>query len=123
MKLLLDTHILLWAVSDPHNLTPKIQQALASEEITVFVSMASLWELRIKESIQKISLPDDFYQQLIPAGYELLPIHLSHIERLGQLPLYHRDPFDRLLIAQALQEKLILVTEDQEIKKYQAHFF
>lgn len=118
MKLLLDTHALLWATSDSNALSAEAREHIASEENIVFVSLVSLWELRIKESLQKIKLPSLFYKNLQPAGFELLPLLLSHIEALGRLPLYHRDPFDRMLVAQARCEQLTLVTRDEEIKKY-----
>ncbi len=118
MKLLLDTHALLWASSSPQELSVEAREEIAKESNVVFVSHASLWELRIKESIGKIKLPKTFYRDLHPAGFELLPIHLNHIETFGKLPLHHRDPFDRMLIAQAQVDQLILVTRDETLAKY-----
>jgi PIN domain nuclease of toxin-antitoxin system len=77
-----------------------------------------LWELRIKESLHKIKLPKAFFSSLEPAGYELLPVAIPHVEALGKLPMHHRDPFDRMLVAQALTENLILVTRDKELLRY-----
>ena len=119
MKLLLDTHVLLWAVSSEATLSLQSRQEISSEENVVFVSLASLWELRIKESLGKVELPSRFYQSLQPAGFELLPVSLHHIEALGKIPLHHRDPFDRMLIAQAQSDQLLLVTRDEEFKKYE----
>ncbi|OGQ08050.1 MAG: twitching motility protein PilT [Deltaproteobacteria bacterium RIFCSPLOWO2_12_FULL_40_28] len=118
MKLLLDTHVLLWALSSKHDLSTLVREALESDSNVIFVSLASLWELKIKEGLGKVHLPKNFYSSLEPAGYELLPIQLGHIEGIGKLPPHHRDPFDRLLIAQAKAEQLLLATRDENIKKY-----
>jgi PIN domain nuclease of toxin-antitoxin system len=118
MKLLLDTHALLWAVTNDSSLSAQARDAIASENNVVFVSLASLWELQIKESIGKIKLPVNFYEELGPAGFELLPLLLEHIQQLRKLPMHHRDPFDRMLVAQAQCDQLLLVTRDEEIRKY-----
>lgn len=118
MKVLLDTHALIWAVLAPKNLGDQARAAIGADENVVFVSMASLWELRIKEGVKKIDLPADFYNALPGKGFELLSVSLPHIRELGRLPHHHRDPFDRMLVAQARVEQLILVTRDDEIKKY-----
>lgn len=118
MKLLLDTHILLWALMDPSRLSQAVRKAIESQETLIYVSLALLWELRIKETIGKITLPNNFYTALEPAGYELLSIKPKHIQEYGTLPMHHRDPFDRMLIAQARCEQLILASEDASIKKY-----
>lgn len=118
MRLLLDSHTLLWAVSSPEQLAQQARDRIGSGDSVVFVSLASLWELRIKETIGKLSLPDRFYQQLGPAGYEILAITLAHIGAYGTLPLLHRDPFDRMLVAQAKIEELTLVTRDPQIARY-----
>ena len=119
MKFLLDTHTLLWAVSDEKKLSAEARKCIGYSANLVFVSLVSLWELRLKESLKKIKLPTDFYKSLMPAGYEILPLTLAHIETFGYLPLYHRDPFDRMLVAQAQVEQLILVTRDSELEKYE----
>ncbi|MBF0493421.1 MAG: type II toxin-antitoxin system VapC family toxin [Deltaproteobacteria bacterium] len=121
MKLLLDTHTLLWATSDEKKLSTEIRDQIANPGNIVFVSLVSLWELRIKESIKKINLPRHFYQSLIPAGYEILSLTLAHLEAYAHLPLYHRDPFDRMLVAQAKLEQLVLLTRDPELEKYDVH--
>lgn len=118
MKFLLDTHTLLWALADDKRLSPEAKSTIASEENAIFVSIATLWELKIKESLGKIKLPKNFYREIQPSGYELLNIHINHIEKLGKLPKHHRDPFDRMLISQSIVEELTLITQDQEIKKY-----
>ena len=118
MKILLDTHVLLWALSLPEKIKPKVQALLVDTDNIVFVSIASLWELQIKKSLNKISLPNDFIPQLQENGFELLDINYKHIAKLDELPLIHRDPFDRMLVAQTIHENLSLVTNDLEIMKY-----
>lgn len=118
MKILLDTHVLVWALSSPERIKPKVQDLLVDTDNIVFVSIASLWELQIKKSLNKISLPDDFISQLQENGFELLDINYKHIAKLDELPLIHRDPFDRILVAQTIHENLSLVTNDLEIMKY-----
>jgi len=118
MKILLDTHVLVWALSSPERIKPKVQDLLVDTDNIVFVSIASLWELQIKKSLNKISLPDDFISQLQENGFELLDINYKHIAKLDELPLIHRDPFDRMLVAQTIHENLSLVTNDLEIMKY-----
>lgn len=118
MRLLLDTHALLWAVTDPNELAAEARAQIGSGEVAVFVSLVSLWELRIKESIGKLALPEGFYASLQPAGYDLLPVSLEHIDAYGRLPLLHRDPFDRMLVAQASTDRLTLVSRDPDVARY-----
>ncbi len=118
MKVLLDTHTLLWAFANTSRLSKSARRVIESSETIVFVSLASLWELRIKETIGKITLPRTFYTAIEPAGYEILPLKMRHIQEYGQLPMHHRDPFDRMLVAQARCEQLALVTDDQTLAKY-----
>ena len=118
MKLLLDTHVLIWALSTPERIKPKVQDLLTNVDNIVLVSVASLWELQIKKSLNKISLPNDFIPQLQENGFDLLDINYKHIAKLDELPLIHRDPFDRMLVAQTIHENLSLVTNDLEIMKY-----
>ena len=118
MKLLLDTHVLIWALSTPERIKPKVQDLLTNVDNIVLVSVASLWELQIKKSLNKISLPNDFIPQLQENGFDLLDISYKHIVTLSELPLIHRDPFDRMLIAQTIYEDLSLITSDSEIIKY-----
>lgn len=118
MKLLVDTHALLWAVADEQQLAAEARTAIADPSNVVFVSMASLWEISIKRSLGKIELPTAFYNSLKTAGFEILPILLEHVERSAKLPFHHRDPFDRMLVAQAQHEQLVLVTRDMDMQKY-----
>lgn len=118
MKILLDTALLLWAFSDAAKLPTPVRTAIESTETIVFVSLISLWELRIKETIGKITLPRTFYTAIEPAGYELLPLKTQHIHEYGRLPLHHRDPFDRMLVAQARCDQLALATDDPILARY-----
>lgn len=122
MKVLLDTHALLWAVTSPGNLSAPARATIGSDNNIVYAGIVSLWELRIKESSGKIQLPDDFYKSLSDNGFEILPITLAHIMALGHLTFHHRDPFDRMLVAQAQVEQLLLITRDDDIKKYGVNF-
>ncbi len=117
MRLLLDTHSLLWALGQPENLRTEARQLIDAEENIVYVSMASLWECAITASLGKLALPGSFFEALGPAGFELLPIELQHVEAYSKLPMHHRDPFDRMLFALALHEQLILLTRDEEIRR------
>jgi PIN domain nuclease of toxin-antitoxin system len=118
MKILLDTHVLVWALSSPEKIKPKVQDLLIDSDNIVFFSIADLGELQIKKSLNKISLSDDFISQLQENGFELLDINYKHIAKLDELPLIHRDPFDRMLAAQTIHENLLLITNDLEIIKY-----
>ncbi len=117
-RLLLDTHCLLWTLSKPGVLRPAAREAIAAEDSIVYVSMASLWECAIKSSLGKLGLPPGFFAALEPAGFELLPIEQRHVEAYPRLPMHHRDPFDRMLVVQAIEDQLILMTRDEEIRKY-----
>jgi PIN domain nuclease of toxin-antitoxin system len=118
MRVLLDTHILIWGLCEPDRLNDKTKELLTNIDNIIFVSIASLWELQIKKSLNKITLPDDFTSQLQENGYELLNITHEHISKLDTIPMIHRDPFDRMLISQCIYESIPLVTKDTEIIKY-----
>ena len=122
MKILLDTHILLWAISDPDKLSAEHREIIENPDNVIFISIATLWELTIKQAIGKIDLPDSFLLDVTHNGYETLKIEVSHLIELKKLPLHHRDPFDRIIIAQALSENCKLLTIDHEILKYNSNF-
>jgi PIN domain nuclease of toxin-antitoxin system len=117
-RLLLDTHTLLWALSSPLELSDKARSAIAEPKNLVHISIASLWECTIKASIGKLDLPDDFFSVILRGGYLLLPIQVSELAELRALPMRHRDPFDRILVAQARVQGLILVTRDKLVSEY-----
>ena len=119
MQFLIDTHVLLWVLCDSTRLKKSIVTLIEDENNVILVSIATLWALQIKESINKIKLPANFIGVLNQAGYEILPITIQHLETLKILLMYHRDPFDRMLIAQANTEKLKLITQDSNICKYE----
>lgn len=122
MKLLLDTHVFLWFIMGSSNLTPQARALIEDDKNRKFISVASLWEIAIKSSIGKLSLSAPF-DQLIPQqlslnGFELLPIEIAHLATVTTLPFHHRDPFDRLLIAQAVSEKMPVVSSDAAFDAY-----
>jgi len=120
VRLLLDSHVLLWALNDPGRLPPRVSVLLVDPALAVFVSVASLWELRIKAASGKLDLPPNLPDLIRASGFDLLPIELRHIDRLGGLASHHRDPFDRMLIAQALADDLTLVSADRMVTLYDA---
>ncbi len=122
MKLLLDTHVLLWALGDPDHLKPATCRTLADATNAVFVSVVSLWEIVVKRRLGKLEA--DFASiasQLAPASkIQVLGVTPQHLRALDKLPLHekHRDPFDHLIIAQAISEGMTLVTRDQNAPLY-----
>ncbi len=119
MRLLLDTHALLWAVSMPNELPPRVRALLEAGTTQVSVSAASTWEIAIKAGIGKLVI--DFPALLSALGlleFSELPIGFEHTRRAGALPPIHRDPFDRMLVAQAMEDGLTLVTRDPNIGRY-----
>ncbi len=122
MRFLLDTHILLWSISQSTRLPARVLQVLADPTHDVFTSVVSLWEIAIKVRIGKLTIDDDALMATLapPSKITLLaiaPAHLSTLRRLSTLP-GHNDPFDHLLIAQAITERLVIVTHDQRVPGY-----
>jgi PIN domain nuclease of toxin-antitoxin system len=118
VNLLLDTHIALWWLADDQALSPLIRDHIVDPNNLVFVSAATVWEVSVKASIGKIDVDDSWLEALGADEIQPLPIRWKHADRVRQLPPIHRDPFDRLLIAQALEEHLVLVTVDKTIPRY-----
>jgi PIN domain nuclease of toxin-antitoxin system len=118
MKLLLDTHVLLWWLADDHQLSDDARSAIADPNNTVSVSAASLFEIVIKKNLGKLEIGDEWFAVLSKEPFLHLPITWEHARKVDDLPLLHRDPFDRLLIAQAITEDLVLVTHDDVITRY-----
>ena len=122
MKLLLDTHTLLWFIAGSSSLSDAARTLIENTENEKFVSIVSIWETAIKVSIGKMSLSspfdDLFPHQLQINGFELLPVNVEHASVIAALPFHHRDPFDRLLIAQTIEEKMTLVSVDEVFDDY-----
>lgn len=119
MNLLLDTHVFLWAVDNNPNLSPAAREAIVDGHNIVYVSAATAWEISIKRTIGKLKIPESEYlEELRLHRFMPLSITTEHALAVENLPPYHKDPFDRMLIAQALEEKLALVTRDPRIKAY-----
>lgn len=119
MKLLIDTHILLWWLVGDDKLSSHARDVITAPQNTLFVSAASVWELRIKEAIGKIVLPNNFADALADEPFDPLPMTIVHAHAVASLPLHHRDPFDRMLIAQARVEGLKVMTHDAAFKQYE----
>lgn len=117
MSLLLDTHVVLWWLTDDPTLAAGIKERL-DHEPDIYVSPATIWEVAVKQSIGKLNMPTDLPERIRDSGFRHLHITAEHGIVAGRLPLIHRDPFDRMLIAQAQVEQLTLVTRDAEIAKY-----
>lgn len=122
MNLLLDTHIFLWYLNNDPRLDPATQRAIRQPESRVWVSAISLWECLVKHRLGKLPLPDRPEEYLSRSrqrhGFDPLSLDEASVLRLGHLPDLHRDPFDRMLICQALEHDLVLVTEDEAIIQY-----
>lgn len=122
MRLLLDTQIFLWFLSDESRIAANARQAIKSSENSVLVSAASVWEIAIKASIGRLGIARADVMKLLrlidTAGFDELPVLARHAVAVRTLPMHHRDPFDRLLVGQALAEDLVLVTTDPAIRAY-----
>lgn len=117
MNLLLDTHVLLWWLAGAR-LDPPARARIADPHALVAVSAATVWEIALKGAIGKLRVDRSILHHIGAGGFEPLPISLDHAEAVGHLPLHHRDPFDRMLIAQARAEGLTLVTRDPAFDAY-----
>jgi len=119
MKLLLDTHILLWWLNDDEKLPEKAHQMISHADNAIYVSHISLWEIQIKVMAGKLHADlKAIIEQLPVNNFQELPSGVDHIIALSQLPSYHQDPFDRMLIAQAISEPLHLLTHDKNVSLY-----
>ena len=121
MQLLLDTHLLLWAVVEPERLDVALVGMLEDPLNTPVFSVVSLWELVIKRGLDRTDFqlePSLLRQALLEAGWRELPVQAHHVLAVGQLPPLHRDPLDRLLLAQAQADGLLLITADQQLAQY-----
>ncbi len=117
-NLLLDTHVLLWWIDGDAALGPLAREAIDDRQSRVYVSPISLWEVAIKRARTPLKAPEDMAAAVDEAGFVQLPVTFVHAEQTAMLPSIHRDPFDRMLIAQAQVEGLLLVTADRKIHRY-----
>ncbi|MGK5113297.1 MULTISPECIES: type II toxin-antitoxin system VapC family toxin [unclassified Geodermatophilus] len=118
MTLLLDTHVLLWWLAGDARLTPAMAEAIRDPRMSVAVSAASAWEMAIKAARGKLTIPDGLPEELERQGFDTLPITVEDGLVAGALPRLHDDPFDRMLIAQAVRHRLVLVTADRRFADY-----
>ena len=119
MKLLLDTHILIWWLSQDRRLSQPESDIITNPDNLIFVSAATAWEIAVKKMIGKLEAPDDLPAALAANNFLELPITIDHSQKLYQLPLHHHDPFDRIMVAQAISEDLIFMTRDAKIALYE----
>jgi len=122
MRLLLDTCSFLWLITEPERLTARVRAALQEPENEVFLSAASVWECAIKQKQGRLPLPGDparfLTEQRVAHGIAALPIDEDAVAQIGKLPDHHRDPFDRILVCQALIGGMSIVTPDEGIARY-----
>ena len=121
MNLLLDTHVALWAITDSPKLPQKARDLIQSPKTTVWVSAANIWEIAIKHALGRGDMPvssEDAVRYFQESGYRFLPMEAEHAVAVETLPAHHQDPFDRILIAQALVEPMRLMTHDPMVSRY-----
>ena len=117
-RLLLDTHALLWWLADDPALSTRAREAIASPGNEPLVSAASVWEIAIKRSLGKLSVPEDLLERIRAEGFSWLAVEPAHAWQVRALPFHHSDPFDRVLIAQAIVEGLPVITADRRFRAY-----
>ena len=118
MKLLLDTQLMLWWLADSPKLSRQARAFIADPENTVFVSAATMWEIRIKEKLGKLDVPSNLIATVRSEEFEWIPVSAEHADATMDLPLLHRDPFDRMLVAQAKWMGITLLTSDPMLTQY-----
>lgn len=122
MQYILDTHTLIWFLEDSPKLSNEAKKRITNIQNQCFISICSLWEIAIKLSINKLSLDvsfDDFKTEIQRNDFTILPIEFEHLQQLQQLKFHHRDPFDRLIIAQAQSENIAIISKDENFRKYE----
>ncbi len=117
-RLLVDTHALLWWLTDDAGLSPVAREAIAAPANEPLVSTASVWEIAIKRSLGKLTAPDDLPEAILDGGFAWLQVTAHHAWQVRGLPAHHRDPFDRMLVAQAVAERVPIVTADPQFGAY-----
>ena len=123
MKILLDTHALLWIIMDDDRLSNVSREVFLDTNNSLYFSIISLWEICIKRSLNKLTLKDGWLQliqkEMKNNSIQWLPVEINHCVKIGELPFLHRDPFDRMLIAQAMSENLSILTRDSRFSDYE----
>jgi len=122
MNLLLDTHTFIWFVNGDKDISSKAIELIENPDNLSLISIASIWEIAIKASLGKLRLTNEFHtirDLILENGLQILPITFSHTEKVYTLPFHHRDPFDRIIIAQAIVEKCTVITKDSNFSKYE----
>ena len=117
-RILLDTHALIWWLDGDNKLGLNAIEQISNPENDIYVSAATVWEMSIKQQMGKLVAPEDIESKVEQAGFSALPITLFHGQQAGKLPLHHKDPFDRMLIAQAQAEGLQIITQDKKFSSY-----
>ena len=117
-RILIDTHVLIWWLEGSKKLGQSAKAHITNGHNEIYVSAASVWEMSIKQQLGKLTAPDDLDAIVEQAGFSKLSISLFHAQQAGKLPPHHKDPFDRMLIAQAQAEGLQLITQDEHFPKY-----
>jgi PIN domain nuclease of toxin-antitoxin system len=118
VRLLIDTHVLLWADERPRLIAPTLLAAMRDQANEIVISAATIWEIAIKRAIGKLRFDRPIVAAVLALGFEILPVAGAHAEHAGALPRHHDDPFDRLIIAQAQLEGIVLGTQDQRMRSY-----
>ena len=119
MNLLLDTHVFLWWCDQNSQLKDEASEAIANPDNTIYISVASAWEIAIKEALGRLKTPGQVEDAVEKNRFSPLGISFAHARTAGALPLHHRDPFDRMLVAQAQTDRLVIVTHDSILQPYQ----
>ena len=123
MKVLIDTHVFLWILVSPKKLSSRARSIIESGDNHVLLSTASLWEIAIKEQVGKLSLPNPperyLRRRIAESDIEMLPVSAQHALRLFSLPVHHKDPFDRIIVAQSQEEDIAIITADAVMRRYE----
>ncbi|MGE3320235.1 MAG: type II toxin-antitoxin system VapC family toxin [Candidatus Berkiella sp.] len=118
MNYLLDTHVILWWLTEPKNISTKARKIISDKEENIFISSASCWEMAIKKGVGRLKFPANLLEILTNEGFDIISISASESLSVADLPLIHHDPFDRMLIIQAKLNDMVLITRDETIMKY-----
>lgn len=118
MNLLLDTHVVLWWLGNSPRLSPEYKKAIAASDSICHISAGTIWEISIKKQLGKLTLPSGYIAELKAQGFVELPLTWAHCEAVSQLPLIHKDPFDRIIIAQSQIEALTILSVDKHFRSY-----